>query len=86
MRDMILNAIKTKMIGQMNAHIANAEVMLNNPVGARDRATVIDTIEKEMAALQHLNGKLNVLTKYFERSNENAIENQQQEKEKSKSK
>ena len=86
MRDMILNAIKTKMIGQMNAHIANAEVMLTNPVGARDRATVIDTIEKEMAALQHLNGKLNVLTKYFERSNENAIENQQQEKEKSKSK
>lgn len=86
MRDMILNAIKTKMIGQMNAHIANAEVMLSNPVGARDRATVIDTIEKEMAALQHLNGKLNVLTKYFERSNENAIENQQQEKEKSKSK
>ena len=86
MRDMILNAIKTKMIGQMNAHIANAEVMLNNPVGARDRATVIDTIEKEMAALQHLNGKLNILTKYFERSNENAIENQQQEKAKSKSK
>ena len=86
MRDMILNAIKTKMIGQMNAHIANAEVMLTNPVGARDRATVIDTIEKEIAALQHLSGKLNILTKYFERSNENAIENQQQEKEKSKSK
>ena len=41
---MILNAIKTKMIGQMNAHIANVEVMLNNPVGARDRATVVDTI------------------------------------------
>ena len=79
---MILNAIKTKMIGQMNAHIANAEVMLNNPVGARDRATVIDTIEKELSALEHLNGRLNVLTKYFERSNENAIE----KKEKSKSK
>jgi len=86
MRDMILNAIKTKMIGQMNAHIANAEVMLNNPVGARDRATVIDTIEKELSALEHLDGRLNVLTKYFERSNENAIENQQQEKAKSKSK
>ena len=83
MRDMILNAIKTKMIGQMNAHIANAEVMLTNPVGARDRATVIDTIEKELSALEHLDGRLNVLTKYFERSNENAIEEQ---KEKSKSK
>jgi len=82
---MILNAIKTKMIGQMNAHIANAEVMLNNPVGARDRATVIDTIEKELSALEHLDGRLNVLTKYFERSNENAIESKQ-EKEKPKSK
>jgi len=85
MRDMILNAIKTKMIGQMNAHIANAEVMLTNPVGARDRATVIDTIEKELSALEHLDGRINVLVKYFERSNENAIENKQ-EKEKSKSK
>ncbi|MAV98197.1 MAG: hypothetical protein CML81_00120 [Rhodobiaceae bacterium] len=83
MRDMILNAIKTKMIGQMNAHIANAEVMLSNPVGARDRATVVDTIEKEIEELQNLNGKLNILTKYFERSNENAIEEQ---KAKSKSK
>jgi 5,10-methenyltetrahydromethanopterin hydrogenase len=84
MRDMILNAIKTKMIGQMNAHIANAEVMLNNPVGARDRATVIDTIEKELSALEHLDGRLNILTKYFERSNENAIENKEKEKPKSK--
>lgn len=83
MRDMILNAIKTKMIGQMNAHIANIEVMLTNPVGARDRATVIDTIEKEMSALQHLDGKMNILVKYFERRSENAIEEQ---KEKSKSK
>ena len=84
MRDMILNAIKTKMIGQMNAHIANAEVMLNNPVGARDRATVIDMIEKELSALEHLDGRRNVLTKYFERSNENAIENKEKEKPKSK--
>ena len=69
----------------MNAHIANVEVMLSNPVGARDRATVIDTIEKEMSALEHLDGRINVLVKYFERSKENAIESNQ-EKEKPKSK
>ncbi len=69
----------------MNGHAANVEVMLNNPVGARDRATVIDTIEKEMSALEHLDGRINILVKYFERSNENAIESKQ-EKEKSKSK
>ncbi len=83
MRDMILNAIKTKMIGQMNAHIANVEVMLTNPVGARDRATVIDTIEKEMSALEHLDGRINILIKYFEAKKEQAIEEQ---KDKSKSK
>jgi hypothetical protein len=80
---MILNAIKTKMIGQMNAHIANIEVMLNNPVGARDRASVIDTIENEMSSLEHLDGRVNILVKYFERSKENAIE-EQKEKPKSK--
>ena len=84
MRDMIINAIKTKMIGQMNAHIANIEVMLNNPVGARDRATVVDTIEKEMSELEHLDGRINILIKYFERSKENAIESQEKEKSKSK--
>ena len=67
----------------MNAHIANVEVMLTNPVGARDRSTVIDTIEKEMSALEHLDGRINVLVKYFERREDIAIEKQ---KEKSKSK
>ena len=80
MRDMILNAVKTKMIGQMNAHIANIEVMLNNPVGARDRATVVDTIEKEMSALEHLDGRINVLVKYFERKQEQAIDDKKGKK------
>jgi hypothetical protein len=81
MRDMILNAIKTKMIGQMNAHIANVEVMLTNPVGARDRATVIDTIEKEMSALEHLDGRINILIKYFEaKKQEQAIDDKKGKK------
>jgi len=82
MRDMILQAIKTKLLGQMNGHIANIEVMMTNPVGVGDHPTIIDTIDKELMALEHANGKLNVLVKYFERRTENAIE----EKEKSKSK
>ena len=80
---MILNAVKTKMIGKMNSHIANIEVMLNNPVGSGNNPNIIYNIEMEMSELQNLNGKLNILTKYFERSNENAVEEQ---KEKSKSK
>ena len=79
MRDMILQAIKTKLLGQMNGHIANIEVMMTNPVGVGDHPTIIDTIEKELAALDSENGKLNVLVKYLERNQNEAIEEQKKE-------
>ena len=67
MRDMILQALKTKLLGEMNGHLANVEVMMTNPVGVGDHPTIIDTIDKELSALEHANGKLNVLVKYLER-------------------
>tara|TARA_R110000782_G_scaffold157939_1_gene250171 strand:+ start:479 stop:724 length:246 start_codon:yes stop_codon:yes gene_type:complete len=74
MRDMILNALKTKLLGQMNGHIANIEVMMTNPVGVGDHPTIIDTIDKELGALENTNGKLNVLIKFFERRKDDAEE------------
>ena len=71
MREMILQALKSKLLGQMNSHIANIEVMITNPVGVGDHPTIVDTIEKELGALEHANGKLNVLVKYLERRIEN---------------
>jgi|TARA_R110002074_G_scaffold365243_1_gene538967 hypothetical protein len=79
MRDMIIGALKTKLLGQMNSHIANIEVMMTNPVGVGDHPTIIDTIEKELAALDSENGKLNVLVKYLERNQNEAIEEQKKE-------
>ena len=58
MREMILQALKTKLLGEMNGHIANIEVMMTNPVGVGDHPTIIDTIDKELAALENANGKL----------------------------
>jgi len=80
MRDMILNAVKTKLIGKMNSHIANVEVMLTNPLTSGNHPNIIFNIEKEMSALQELNGQLNIITKYFERSNDNAIEEKKESK------
>ena len=74
MRDMILQAIKTKLLGEMNGHIANIEVMMTNPVGVGDHPTIVDTIIKELSALDSANGKLNVLVKYLERPKQNSIE------------
>ena len=76
---MIIGALKTKLLGQMNSHIANIEVMMTNPVGVGDHPTIIDTIEKELAALDSENGKLNVLVKYLERNQNEVIEEQKKE-------
>ena len=83
MRELIINALKSKLVGQMNSHIANIEVMVTNPVGVGDHPTIVDTVEKELGALEHANGKLNVLVKYLERKVENDTA---EEKTKSKSK
>ena len=72
MRNMIISALKTKLLGQMNSHIANIEVMMTNPVGVGDHPTIVDTIEKELGALEDASGKLNVLIKYIERRQEDA--------------
>ena len=79
MREMILQALKSKLLGDVNSHIANIEVMMTNPVGVGDHPTIIDTIEKELAALDSENGKLNVLVKYLERNQNEAIEEQKKE-------
>ena len=70
MRDMLIGALKTKLLGQMNSHIANIEVMMTNPVGVGDHPTIVDTIDKELSALEHANGKLNNLIRFFERREE----------------
>ena len=82
MREMILQALKTKLLGEMNGHIANIEVMMTHPVGVGDHPTIIDTIDKELATLENANGKLNVLVKYFERRQEDATQKEKESKSK----
>ncbi len=76
MREMILQALKSKISGQINGHIANIEAMMTNPVGIGDHPTIVETIEKELSLLEHENGKLNNLVRFFERRQDEAIEEQ----------
>ncbi len=70
MRELIVNALKSKLIGQMNSHAANIEVMITNPVGLGDHPSLVDTVSKELAAMSDINGQLNTLVKYFEPAKE----------------
>ena len=70
MKELIINALKSKLVGQMNGHAANIEVMLNNPVGLGDHANLIDTVAKELQAMSDVNGQLNTLVRYYEPAKE----------------
>jgi|TARA_R110000751_G_scaffold106999_1_gene203182 hypothetical protein len=82
MRDMIVGALKSKLLGDVNSHIANIEIMITNPVGVGDHPTIIDTVDKELSALEHANGKLNNLVRFFERRQEDATEEKKESKSK----
>ena len=82
MRDMIVGALKSKLLGDVNSHIANIEIMITNPVGVGDHPTIIDTVDKELSALEHANGKLNNLVRFFERRKEDATEEEKESKSK----
>ena len=83
MREMLLQALKSKISGKINGHIANIEAMMTNPVGIGDHPTIVETIEKELSLLENENGKLNNLVRFFERP---AQQQQQQEEETTKAK
>jgi len=64
----------------MRELIINA--LKTNPVGVGDHPTIVDTVEKELGALEHANGKLNVLVKYLERRTEDVAKEETKPKSK----
>ena len=67
MRLTIVKALKSYLKGHIDKHIANVNVHLENSTGVAEHSDHVETIEKELGALDSVNGKLNVLVKYIER-------------------
>ena len=73
MRDIMLNALKSFYVGNINRHIANVEVYLRMTVGIGEHSD----IEK----IAQFDDRLAMVTKYFERRQE---DEKKEEKPKSK--
>ena len=69
MRDLLIGAARTYYTGMINKHIANVEVLLNNPVGisgvADKHQDIQEAIEVELGIIADYNDKLEMLMKYF---------------------
>ena len=67
MRDIMLNALKSYYVGNINRHIANVEVYLRMTVGIGEHSDIQETIDKEIEKIAQFDGRLGMVIKYFER-------------------
>lgn len=81
MRDIMLNALKSFYVGNINRHIANVEVYLRMTVGIGEHSDIQETIDKEIEKIAQFDDRLAMVTKYFERKQE---DEKKEEKPKSK--
>jgi|TARA_R100000426_G_scaffold21192_1_gene18237 hypothetical protein len=81
MRDIMLNALKSFYVGNINRHIANVEVYLRMTVGIGEHSDIQETIDKEIEKIAQFDDRLAMVMKYFERKQE---DEKKEEKPKSK--
>ena len=79
MREMLIGAARTYYMGMINKHMANMEVLLTNPTGIGEHQDIQASIEVELGKIADYHDKLEMLTKFFAKS-------QQQEKPKAEEK
>ena len=77
MREMLIGAARTYYMGMINKHIANVEILLTNPVGIGEDShqDIQAVIEIELGKIADYHDKLEMLTKFF-------VKSQQQEEKK----
>ena len=74
MREMLLSALKSYYVGNINKHIANVEVYLRTSVGIGEHSDIQESIDKELEKVAMFDDKLSMIIKYFVRRQENEAE------------
>ena len=70
MRNMLIDAQTSHLIGHMNKHKANIEILLTNPVGVGEHQDIQTAIEMELEEIANYHDKLEMLIKYFPKTTE----------------
>ena len=65
MRNVLINATRSYLVGGVNKHLANIEVYMNTTIGIGEHSDIIETIELELDKVANFHDKLEMLTKYF---------------------
>ena len=66
---MLLAASKSYYVGMINKHISNVEILLTRSVGIGEHQDIQDAIDKELEKVAQFDDKLQMIVKYFEKTN-----------------
>ena len=70
MKNLLIDAQPSHLIGHMNKHKANIEILLTNPVGVGEHQDIQTAIEMELEEIANYHDKLEMLIKYFPKTTE----------------
>tara|TARA_B100000900_G_scaffold367470_1_gene343994 strand:- start:13164 stop:13409 length:246 start_codon:yes stop_codon:yes gene_type:complete len=81
MKEVLVNAVRSHLAGNINKHLANIQVYMNNTTGIGEHSDIVETIELELEQVANYHDKLEMLVKYFiqpqqkqeEEDNEDAV-------------
>ena len=65
MRDKLIKALLAHANGDIQKHVANVEVYLNNPAGIGEHSDVVEAIEKELDIIAKYHDQIEVIKTYF---------------------
>ena len=69
-KEQLVHATKSHLQGMFDAHIANVHVYMANPAGIGEHSDIIETIDLELEKLATYHDKLEMLVKYFPKTDE----------------
>ena len=67
MRDTLIKALLAHANGDMQKHIANVEVYLNNSAGIGEHSNVVEAIEGELDMIAKYQDQIDIIQKYFKK-------------------
>ena len=74
MKEVLVNAIRSHLVGNINKHLANIQVYMNSSTGIGEHSDIVETIELELEQVANYHDKLEMLVKYFTQPSTNEEE------------
>ena len=71
MRDQLIKALLAHAQGDIQKHVANVEVYLQNPAGIGEHSNILEAIEQELDIIAKYHDQIEVINKYFKKHSSN---------------